>query len=102
MGIAGIRARLNEAVNVLNVGVSIGIRKEAEMANTGIHDTQTCNTNNNAPCVMCSWAEASQSIPRREIDDWDLDRELGNYQDRYGTDALARKLESYMIGNGVW
>jgi len=67
-----------------------------------IHNTETCATDNGSPCVMCCWATASESIPRQEMDSWDLERELSNFQERYGTDALAQKLESYMVANGVY
>jgi len=69
---------------------------------TGVHDSQLCAADNGQPCVMCCWADASQSIPRREMDDWDLDRELNEFANRYGEQALADKLDLFMTGRGIY
>ena len=73
---------------------------------TGVHDSQFCATDNGQPCVMCAWAEAVSSyiyqapppptLIRKEIDQWDLMRELNDFDTRYGRQALLEQIFQFM------
>ena len=60
----------------------------------GIHDTDFC------ACPMCQWgASVSVDNPapvRQEIDAWDLEREMSNYEQLYGREALMMKFFAYI------
>lgn len=82
------------------------------MSNLGTHNTETCKTANGQPCAICAWAGSvateeiliyrGPAIVRREIDDWDLERELNEYSNRYGEQALADKIGQFMTGRGIY
>jgi len=65
---------------------------------TGVHDSQFC------ACDQCQEAQrwedearlAKPTVIRKEIDQWDLMRELNEFDTRYGRQALLEQIFQFM------
>jgi hypothetical protein len=64
------------------------------------HDSQNCNLGTDGPCQMCKWANSVEA--QRGYAEWSLETEMNNFSQRYGSEVLLQKIDSYMTERGLY